>query len=71
MAVLTVQIEDDINQWFDDMAKRYNQPKSAYIKEILTMYKQDFDEAQIALERLNQKDARYLTTREVENELGL
>jgi hypothetical protein len=31
----------------------------------------DFEAGYIALERLNQKNARYLTTEDVEKELGL
>jgi RHH-type rel operon transcriptional repressor/antitoxin RelB len=32
---------------------------------------EEYEEAYLALERLNEKNARYLTTEELEEELGL
>ena len=70
MTVLTVKVEDEINQWLDLMAQKNKKSKSSYIKEILRMYKEDAEDAGIVLERLNQKNARYLSTEDVEAELG-
>lgn len=38
---------------------------------MLELYLEDFDDAYTALERLNNKNAKYLTTKEVEKELDL
>jgi len=38
---------------------------------MLEIYLEDFEDAYSALERLNKKNAKYLTTEEVEKELGI
>lgn len=71
MAALTVRLGDETYQWVDKMAKKNRKSKNTYIKEILEMYKEDYEDGQIARERIRQKDAQYLTTEELEAELGL
>jgi RHH-type rel operon transcriptional repressor/antitoxin RelB len=38
---------------------------------MLELYLEDFEDAHMALERLNKKNAKYLTTEEVEKKLGI
>ena len=70
MAALTVRLGDGTYQWVDKMAKKNRKSKNTYIKEILEMYKEDYEDGQIARERIRQKGAQYLTTEEVEAEPG-
>lgn len=70
MAALTVRLEDETYKWVDKMAKKNRKSKNTYIKEILEMYKENYEDSQIARKRIKQKDAKYLTTEELEAELG-
>ena len=71
MPVLTVRLDDDIYRRLSHIAERNQRTKSSYIKEMLDMYMDDYEGAQTALDRLNQKNAKYLSTAELEAELGL
>ncbi len=71
MAVLTVRLDDKTYNRLADLASKNRRTKSSYIKEMLEIYLEDFEDAYSALQRLNQKNAQYLTTEEVEKKLGL
>ncbi|MBM3302249.1 MAG: hypothetical protein FJY85_20140, partial [Deltaproteobacteria bacterium] len=45
--------------------------KSFYIKEMLERYLEEYEDAYLALERLNERNAKYHTTEEAEKILGL
>jgi RHH-type rel operon transcriptional repressor/antitoxin RelB len=71
MTVLTVRLDDETYNRLANLASKNRRTKSSYIKEMLEIYLEDFEDAYSALERLNQKNAKYLTTEEVEKKLGL
>lgn len=71
MSVLTVRLDEEIYNRLNTLARKNRRTKSSYIKEMLEIYLEDFEDAYSALERLNQKNARYLTSEEVETELDL
>jgi len=71
MATLSLRLPDDVFKRLSSLAKKTRRTKSSFIQEMLEESLDDLEAGYIALERLNQKNARYLTTEEVEKELGL
>ncbi|MEW6455114.1 MAG: DUF6290 family protein [Acidobacteriota bacterium] len=71
MGVLTIRLSDEIFKRLNKLAKKTKRTKSSFIKEMIEESLDDFEDAYKALERLNDKNARYLTTEELEQELGL
>jgi len=71
MPVLTVRLDEKYYSRLDKLSSKNRRTKSSFIKEMLEIYLEDFEDAYSALERLNKKNAKYLTTKEVEKELGL
>ena len=71
MAVVTFRLDEKTYNRLNKLALRNRRTKSSYIKEMLEICLEDFEDSHSALERLNQKNAKYLTTEEVEKDLGL
>jgi len=71
MATLSLRLPDDVFKRLSELAKKTRRTKSSFILELIEDSLDDLEDGYIALERLNQKNARYLTTEEVEKELGL
>lgn len=70
MTVLSVRLPEEIYKRLDVLAKKTRRTKTSFIKEIIEDSLADFEEAYTALERLNEKNAKYLTTEELEKKLG-
>ncbi len=71
MSVLTVRLDEKTYNRLNQLANKSRRTKSSYIKEMLELYLEDFEDAHMTLERLNKKNAKYLTTDEVEKKLGI
>jgi RHH-type rel operon transcriptional repressor/antitoxin RelB len=71
MATLSLRLPEDVFKRLSLLAKKTRRSKSSFIQEMIEESLDDFEAGYIALERLNQKNARYLTTEDVEKELGL
>jgi predicted DNA-binding protein len=71
MTTLTFQLADDTYEWLDKAAQQHQKSRSNFVKEILELYREDYEDGQLALQRLNQDDAKYLTTEQLEAELGI
>ena len=68
---LNIRLSDEIAARLDILAEKTKRPKSYYVKEILTRYLEEYEDAYFALERLNDKNARYYATQDVEKALDL
>lgn len=68
---LNIRLTDEIAARLDILAEKTKRPKSYYVKEILTRYLGEYEDAYLALERLNDKNARYYATQDVEKALDL
>jgi len=68
---LNIRLSDEIAARLDILAEKTKRPKSYYVKEILTRYLGEYEDAYLALERLNDKNARYYATQDVEKALDL
>ena len=69
--VLNVRLPENVARKLESLSVRTKRPKSFFIKEILEMYLDELEDAYLALERLNEKNARYYTTEEAEKIVGL
>ena len=70
MTVLSLRLPEEIYKRLDMLAKKTRRTKTSFIREIIEDSLADFEEAYTALERLNEKNANYLTTEELEKKLG-
>jgi RHH-type rel operon transcriptional repressor/antitoxin RelB len=67
--IITVRLSDDIDKRLEKLSSKTKRPKSFYIKDMLEKYLEEYEDAFLALERLNEKNAKYFTTEEVEKRL--
>jgi len=71
MPVISVRLPDEISRRLSALAKKTKRTKTSFIREMIEEELADYEEAYTALERLNDKNAKYLTTEKLEKELGL
>ena len=69
--VLNVRISDDLAERLEGLSTKTRRPKGFYVKELLEEHLAEYEDRYLALERLNDKNAKYYTTKEVEEILGL
>ena len=69
--IITVRISDEIEKRLEKLSSKTKRPKSFYIKDMLDKYLEEYEDAFLALERLNERNAKYYTTEEVEKLLEL
>ncbi|MDP2912582.1 MAG: ribbon-helix-helix protein, CopG family, partial [Candidatus Omnitrophota bacterium] len=62
MATLSLRLPDEVFQRLNRLTKKTRRTKSSFIQEIIEESLEDFEDGYTALERLNEKNARYLTT---------
>ena len=68
---ISVRVSDDTAGRLGRLAEKTRRPKSFYLKDMLERYIDEYEDAYLALDRLNDRNARYYTTEEIEAELGL
>ena len=69
--ILNVRLTDDIASRLDLLAEKTKRPKSFYIKEILDQHLSEYEDAYLALDRLNDRNAKYYSTQDMEKILDL
>ncbi len=69
--VLNIRLDNDIANRLELLAKKTNRPKSFYVRDMIMTYLEDYEDACLALDRVNEKNASYLTMEEVEKKIGL
>jgi len=69
--ILNVRLTDDISSRLDFLAEKTKRPKSFYIKEILDKHLAEYEDAYLALDRLNDRNAKYYSTEDMEKILDL
>ena len=69
--ILNVRIEDNLSARLDFLAEKTKRPKSFYIKEILNQHLSEYEDAYLALDRLNDRNAKYYSTEDMEKILDL
>ncbi|MEN8153056.1 MAG: DUF6290 family protein [Acidobacteriota bacterium] len=71
MSTLSVRLPDELFKKLEELSKKTRRTKSSFIKQLIEENIEDYEDGYRALERLNDKNSKYLTTEEVEKELGL
>lgn len=71
MPVISIRLSAEIARRLNALAKKTKRTKTSFISEMVEEALADYEEAHTALERLNDKNVRYLTTGELEKKLGL
>lgn len=71
MAIMSLRLPDDVFERLSKLAKKTRRSKSSFVQELLEESLEDLEDGYIALERLNDKNARYYSMDDVEKELGL
>jgi len=69
--MLTLKLPADLEDRLNQLAEKTKRPKSFYMREALVEYLGEYEDAFLALERLNKKNAKYLSAKELEKSLGL
>ncbi len=69
--MLTLKLPSELEARLNALAEKTKRPKSFYMREALLEYLDENEDAYLALERLNKKNAKYLSTKEMEKRLGL
>jgi RHH-type rel operon transcriptional repressor/antitoxin RelB len=69
--VLNIRLDNDIADRLESLAKKTHRPKSYYVRDMIKQYLEDYEDACLALDRLNEKNAQYFTMEEVEKKIGL
>jgi len=69
--MLTLKLPAELESRLNNLAEKTRRPKSYYMREALIEYLEEHEDAFLALERLNDKNAKYLSTQALEKRLGL
>lgn len=69
--MLSVKLPETMEKRLNRLAEKTHRPKSFYVKEAISEYLEEHEDAWLALERLSDKNAKYHTTEEMEKKLGL
>ena len=69
--ILNVRLTDDISSRLDFLAVKTKRPQSFYIREILVRHLPEYEDAYLALDRLNDRNAKYYSTEDMEKILDL
>jgi RHH-type rel operon transcriptional repressor/antitoxin RelB len=71
MATLSVRLSEATHRRLSKLSEKTKRTKTSFIREMIENSLADYEEAYTALDRINDKNAKYLTNEELEKELGL
>lgn len=71
MTTLSVRLPEEIHKRLGKLSEKTKRTKTSFIKEMIEESLAEYEDAYTALDRLNEKNAKYLTTEEMEKEFGL
>jgi RHH-type rel operon transcriptional repressor/antitoxin RelB len=69
--VLNIRLTEEMSSRLDILAEKTKRPKSFYIREILVRHLPEYEDAYLALDRLNDRNAKYYSTEDMEKILDL
>ena len=71
MATLSVRLSEETYRRLNRLSEKTKRTKTSFVNEMIEDALSEYEEAYTALDRLNEKNARYLASAELEKELGL
>ena len=69
--VITVRIPEEVSERLNDLSREIRRKKSFIIKSALEKYLDEYMDYQVALDRLNDKDDKIITSEDLREELGI
>lgn len=69
--MLSLKLPEELEERLNNLAAKTHRPKSFYLREALKEYLDEHEEAWLALERLSDKNAKYYSSEEAKEALGL
>jgi len=69
--MLSVKLPEELESRLNNLASRTKRSKSFYMREALERYLEEYEDGLLALDRLNDKNAEYLSHEEAEKYLDL
>ena len=69
--LISVRLPDQIVQALDELASSLERPRTFLVRKALEEYLREYSDYLIALERLNDKGDRIISSDELRSELGL
>lgn len=71
MTTLSIRLDDTVFKRLNKLAEKTRRTKTSFIREMIEQALDEYEEAYVALDRLNDKNSKYLKTEELEEKLGL
>ncbi|MEE9162269.1 MAG: ribbon-helix-helix domain-containing protein [Candidatus Neomarinimicrobiota bacterium] len=68
---VTVRLRDEIARLLDEIARETERSRSFHVQKAVMAYLEDFADAQVALDRLRDKDDTVISGQEMRQVLGL
>ncbi|MFB0515043.1 MAG: ribbon-helix-helix protein, CopG family [Candidatus Neomarinimicrobiota bacterium] len=68
---VSIRLPEEIARLLDEVARETERSRSFHVQKAIKAYLEEFADAQIALDRLRDKDDRVITAREMRQVLGL
>ena len=69
--MLSVKLPEELENRLNNLAAKTKRSKSFYMREALERYLEEYEEGLLALDRLNDKNAEYLSHEEAKKYLDL
>jgi RHH-type rel operon transcriptional repressor/antitoxin RelB len=70
-ASICISVPEDLRSRLDELAQTLDRPRSYIIKKALEEYLEEYTDYLIAIERLNDKDDKIITGKQLRDKLGL
>ncbi len=68
---VSVRLPSDIAKLLDEVARETERPRSFHVQKAVIAYLEEFADAQVALDRLRDKDDKVISAPEMRKVLGL
>jgi len=68
---ISIRLPEEINQKIEHLARTIDRPKTYVIKKAIEEYLEEYADYLIALERLNDKNNKIISSKELRNQLGI
>ncbi len=70
-STISIRLPDEIAQLLDNVAQETERSRSFHVQKAVLRYLEEFADAQVALDRLRDKDDPTITAEEMRSTLGL
>jgi len=68
---ISIRLPEETNQKIEHLARTIDRPKTYVIKKAIEEYLEEYTDYLIAIERLNDKNNKIISSKELRNQLGI